>query len=235
MFDNFMDFFQKNKIQFLVLWIIIFLLLFSGMKALGFSPDWEEEQMEEEVSASLDSQLTVSDPVVGEEVNVGEEVKLNIVPATFPAIDEDDPIRIEIPVINVKSDVQNPQSNDIDILDSALLSGVVHYPNSGSLEDTSNMFLFGHSSQLPVVRNQSFKAMNNLDQLLLGDKIYVYSKSKRYTYVVSSVREVSAENALVTFDTDRKMLTLSTCNNFGEKEDRFVIEAEYESSRPIIF
>jgi sortase (surface protein transpeptidase) len=60
-----------------------------------------------------------------------------------------------------------------------------------------NMFIFGHST---------------------GAKIY--------RYMVSSVVLVDQTRALVEFN-DKNMLTLSTCNTFGAKSERYVVEANY--------
>ena len=52
-------------------------------------------------------------------------------------------------------------------------------------------------------------------------------KRKRFTYRVRSVDKVDKDETLVTFDTKAHLLTLSTCNSFGSKSDRFVVVAEF--------
>ena len=44
---------------------------------------------------------------------------------------------------------------------------------------------------------------------------------------------ISAEKELVEFNTKSKILTISTCNNFGEKSDRYVVESEFVDKNSI--
>lgn len=137
------------------------------------------------------------------------------------------PDKIVIEKIGVSSPVMNPDTTDIATLDAELKKGAVRYPGSGFLNEESNMFLFGHSTGLKNVQNRAYEAFNHLDKLNVGDRIRVYAKDSVYEYKVTSVSLAQAEDALVTFSTGKKMLTLSTCNTFGKKEDRFVVTAEF--------
>jgi LPXTG-site transpeptidase (sortase) family protein len=136
------------------------------------------------------------------------------------------PLTIKIPSIDVDVEVYNPQSTSTEVLDSFLAKGAVHYPGSGNL-GYGNIFIFGHNTRLAVVNNQGFKAFNGLRDLKAGDLIYVYSEKNIFTYKVSSVTLEGADKALVVFNTQIHKLTLSTCDTFGAKSDRYVVEAEY--------
>lgn len=138
------------------------------------------------------------------------------------------PDQIIIEKIGVNSVVNKPDNPDIKILDESLLSGAVHYPGSGSLE-RGNIFIFGHSTNWQIVRNQAFKTFNNLDKLQKGDEIIIVAGNKNYIYGVQSVKLVDEDYALVEFDSSKKMLTLSTCNTFGQKQERWVVEADFIS------
>ncbi len=135
------------------------------------------------------------------------------------------PIRVSIPIANIEVPIVSPASTDVDTLDEALTKGVVLYPNSGVLGARNNMLFFGHSSHLPVVNNPAYKAFNNLEYVRLGDDIYLDSTDTRFRYRVSSVRLTTADEELISFNTSRRMITLSTCNTFGKKAERFVVEA----------
>lgn len=140
------------------------------------------------------------------------------------------PVKIIIEKIGVNSIIQNPTTTNIYTLDELLLKGVVRYPGSG-LPGEGNMFLFGHSTGLKVVKNQAFKAFNNLKNLAAGDVISVYSDKHVYTYKVNNVKLAKSSDVLVDFSVKKNMLTLSTCNTFGQKEDRYVVEADYVGER----
>lgn len=141
------------------------------------------------------------------------------------------PVRISIPSISLEASVSNPESTSIAVLDAALLSGAVRYPTSGKLgEENANVVLFGHSSYLPVVKNQGFKIFNGIQKLRAGDTIVVYSAGTAYTYAVESVSKQNTASAGIPLVVDGKKLTLSTCDSFGSTTDRFVVVANFVES-----
>ncbi len=139
------------------------------------------------------------------------------------------PIRVVIDKIGINTPVSNPASTDLSVLNSELQKGAVRYPGSGTL-GKGNMFIFGHSTGIKVVNNQAYKAFNNLKELEKGDVIHIQSNDNSYNYKVTSVRLVDSTEALVTFSDDSNMLTLSTCNVFGQKQERYVVEAVFIKS-----
>lgn len=143
------------------------------------------------------------------------------------------PVSIRIPRIGVDTAINNPGSSNLKVLDDALLSGAVRYPGSAYLGEDATMFLFGHQSALPVVRNQAFKAFNDLQLLEAGDVVSVYSDTTVYEYSVTSVTKVRAEEALIPLTSGEQKLVLSTCNSFGDPGERYVVEAEFISKRTI--
>lgn len=143
------------------------------------------------------------------------------------------PVRIRIPSVGIDTPIQNPASSDIKDLDYALLSGAVRYPGSALLGQDSRMFVFGHQSGLPVVRNQAFKAFNNLQNVKVGQEIEVYSADSVYRYRVISVEHASVDTGIVELGGNDRMLILSTCDSFGKKTDRNVVKAEFVSQQLI--
>ncbi len=123
--------------------------------------------------------------------------------------------------------VENPTSRDIAILDTALLKGVVRHPDSGDFERIGTIVLFGHSSYLPNVMNKNFQAFNGIQKLAWGDIIRLESESREYVYRVDRVYEASASDASaeVKVEAGKRKLTLVTCDSFGSKSDRFIVEA----------
>jgi len=145
-----------------------------------------------------------------------------------------EPVRVVIESVGIDFEIINPQSRDVTILDRALMEGVVHYPGSGSLEENTNIFLFGHSSHLPEVHNPAFQAFNNLEKASVGDIIRVQSESAEYRYEVRVVLLTDANDALVSLSDKEKQLTLSTCNSFGAQTERFVVEADFIGKYPLV-
>ena len=180
----------------------IFVVSFVALYFLGFVPN--ELQDKSTVSSSVD---TASTTVVNK-----KQYEL--------------PVRITIEKIGVNTIVQNTDTTNIYALDELLLNGVVRYPGSG-LPGEGNMFFFGHSTGLRVVNNQAFRAFNNLKDLVAGDMISVYGDKHLYTYKVNNVKLANSEDVLVDFSIKKNMLTLSTCNTFGQKQERYVVEADF--------
>lgn len=136
------------------------------------------------------------------------------------------PVQIEIPVIGVRANVSNPNTTDVAALDRALLFGAVRYPSTAKLGEDGNVLLFGHSSHLPVVHNQAYKAFNDIQNLKNGEPIYVIGETKTYTYVVENVASATVDTGEIPLSLSGAKLTLVTCDNFGTKADRFIVTAK---------
>lgn len=143
------------------------------------------------------------------------------------------PQAIRIPAIGLSVDVMNPAKTDIATLDDALLAGAVRYPGSATLGAEGNVVIFGHSSYLPVVHNQAFKAFNGIEKLRIGDRITIEGTEKAYLYAVEEVGSADAESDAIPLSVDGSLLTLSTCDSFGAKTDRFVVVARLIETRDL--
>jgi LPXTG-site transpeptidase (sortase) family protein len=140
------------------------------------------------------------------------------------------PVRIIFDTLDKEVMVQNPDTKSVAELDNALLEGVVRHPGSANFSETGTIFILGHSSYLPVVRNKNFQAFNGIQKLKWGDTVRLQSKDKEYVYSVDRVYEAKASDAEVTIEWGTPKLTLATCNSFGSKDDRFVVEATLVST-----
>lgn len=155
-------------------------------------------------------------------------------PAVAPAPVAEFPTRVVVPAIALEAPILNPATTTIAILDQALLSGAVRYPTSARLNEEGNVILSGHSSYLPIVRNPAYKTFNDIQKLRAGDTIEVYSATTRYTYVVRTVATENATLATIPLRVEGRVLTLSTCDSFGTKADRFVVTADFVDSQSIV-
>lgn len=141
------------------------------------------------------------------------------------------PTGIFIPSIGVDAQILHPSSILVDVLDEALKKGAVYYPGSGTLED-GNIFLFGHSTNWLVVQNQAYKTFNDLDKLNKGEEISLKGEDgKTYVYEVETVTLVNSDTAFVDLSRTGRRLTISTCDTFGKKADRWVVDAVFKEVR----
>lgn len=135
------------------------------------------------------------------------------------------PSRVFIPSVGIDTVVLQPGSPVVEVLDSALSKGAVYYPGSGFIEQ-GNVFIFGHSSGLPVVINQAYKTFNGIEKTKIGDEIILYDGTgKKHTYIIERVYQADSESAFIDLSRNGRRLTISTCNSFGSKTDRWVVDA----------
>lgn len=198
---------QKDFKKFTLTWFLAFCALFTFSSIAGLLP-YEND----------------GEPVFAEDLDsIKEEVQNPV----------GEPLRITSDVIGLNTAILNPDSTDINVLNGELAKGAVRYPGSGMAGENANMFVFGHSSHLPVVNNPAYKSFNNIEKFEKGDEIDVFTRDARYTYKVRGVELVDAREALVELETGEAILTLSTCNNFGASTDRFVVEAVLDNVEKI--
>lgn len=194
-----------RKWSFLGASLLVFLVSFSLLESAGFVPEAAEK-----VAEAPRQTATALDALVREE-----------------------PVRMEIPAIELEVPVANPKSTDVAVLDAALLKGAVRYPTSAKLGEVGNTVLFGHSSYLPVVHNRAYKAFNAIQELEKGDRITVYGDDHAYVYAVDSVHKADAEQDAIPLTKTGHTLTLVTCDSFATKSDRFVVTATLVESYPV--
>lgn len=174
-------------------------------------------------------------PTVTEEVAQEEVVEVETETETeTPAVNVDAyPNKIIFDSLDREVVVLNPETASIEALDAALLSGVVRHPDSADFNDTGTIFLLGHSSYLPVVRNKNFQAFNGIEKLEWGDTIRLRSDDMEYVYSVDRIYQTKASDASVDIERGVSKLILATCNSFGTKDDRFIVEATLVKSIPL--
>ncbi|MGB4076080.1 MAG: sortase [Minisyncoccia bacterium] len=202
--------FYARKWTFLVVFLVLFFLLHVLLTAAGLSP------------VSVKNRENVSRPPQVEQTSNTEDLPK----VTLPAGGGEIPVRIEIPTLGIRALVVNPTSANIATLDQALLAGTVRYPGSGIPGEEGNVLIFGHSSHLPVVYNQAFKAFNEIQELERGDRIILYGETNVFLYEVEKVEEANASTDAIPLAVSGAYLTLATCNNFGTKQDRFIVTAK---------
>ncbi len=164
-------------------------------------------------------------PELGEKKNVVEETR-TVGPIALPS-------RIVISSIGLDLPVQNPGTRDIAALDALLKAGPARYVDSAKLGEKGNVLIFAHSSHLPVVHNQMYKAFNRVPELVEGNVITVIGTDssgvqKSYLYVVRSVRRGDAHEEIIDLSAKSgTRLTLVTCDTLTSKSTRWILEADF--------
>ncbi len=208
--------FKLRKVPFFIVFFVVVTATYAVLYTIDFIPEPPAPQESEETSSTLAATADEGEVVADEPVAYPEPIKI-----IFDSLDEREVL------------VLNPASREIADLDAALLEGVVRHPDSADFEDEGNIFILGHSSYLPNVMNGNFQAFNGIQKLTWGDRIRLQSKDTEYVYRVEKVYEATASEAVVPFTPGEARLTLATCDSFGSKDDRFIVEAVLIGSGPI--
>jgi LPXTG-site transpeptidase (sortase) family protein len=212
MFQNLFDRILGNKLAFLGTFFLVFFSTYLFLVAIDFVP--EPKVQREDVVVEKTATTTIE-----------KIVDKNQVPPSMLGT-QTLPDSVYIKKLDRTVSVANPDSRAIADLDAALLHGVVRHPDSADLAQDGNVFILGHSSYLPNVINKNFQAFNGIQDLKWGDIIEVTSDSHVFIYEVEKVYKASAEDLTVPISGTGPRLTLATCNSFGSKDDRFIVEAK---------
>jgi LPXTG-site transpeptidase (sortase) family protein len=219
-FDQLYREIKLRKVPFFVVFFIIVFVTYSILFAIDFIPEPVTSVSSEEDTEEMEETNTIADN--GEVTPFISEQNVSALPKKiiFDSLDK------EITILN-------PESRSIADLDTALLSGVVRHPDSADFNTVGNILIVGHSSYLPTVFNKNFQAFNGIQNLVWGDTVRLQSDDTEYIYRVQKVYEAKSSAVFVPSTPGKAQLTLSTCNSFGSKDDRFIVEATLVDSRAL--
>lgn len=207
---------KPSKKAFAVVFVVLFFLSFSAADSVGFVPYY--------IDGSAPRSIALDDlPQLG---NKQQPVATSTQPVTETAAAPVKPERIIVSSIDLDLPIQNPSTRDIEALDEVLKKGPARYVDSALLGAKGNVLIFAHTSHLPVVHNQMYKAFNRLPELESGDTVTIVGEGKKYLYSVTKVRRADAEEELIDLSPTGNRLTLVTCDTLTSKSSRWVIEAE---------
>ncbi len=215
MIFSLMDEIWERKYTFIGTFFLVFLFSYLCLVAIDFVPEPITSESEKETEESNVEESSVART---------EQNNFQLLVGTVngPVL----PNSIYIEKLDRTIKVLNPDSRSIADLDTALLSGVVRHPDSSDLSEDGTVFILGHSSYLPSVINKNFQAFNGIQDLKWGDTITLTSDRYVLTYEVEKVYKAKAEDVTVPIAGTGPRLTLATCNSFGSKDDRYIVEAK---------
>ena len=120
---------------------------------------------------------------------------------------------LRIPSIDSENPVREGVSADV------LADSLGHEPDTAYIGEGGNCVIAGH-------RNYSFGSFfNRLNEVKIGDVIYVDTVSDSFAYVVDEIMVVEPEDLSVLLPSDEDILTLYTCTPLYIATHRLVIVA----------
>lgn len=124
---------------------------------------------------------------------------------------------LNIPKINLEVAIKRGVTNEI------LKDSVGHFENTSMPGEYGNFSVAGHRA---YTNNKFF---SNLDELEIGDEVYVLSNNENYKYIVKSIDVVTPDKMEVLDSTDKskKEITLVTCTPKYIGSHRLIVKGEY--------
>lgn len=139
------------------------------------------------------------------------------------------PDMLVIERLSIKAPIVYPKGSSETDFQNALRGGVVHYPDTARPGEPGNVFIFGHSSDLPWARGDYKTVFALLPQIGKGDDILVSDPSgNTFKYTVIDTFQTSANNVALLDQGDgtRRRLTLQTSYPIGTALRRWIVIAE---------
>lgn len=139
-----------------------------------------------------------------------------------------------IPKINVEVPVIFGSATDVKSMNVAMAGGVANYSVRGASAkpgEVGNFAISGHSAGNVYERSDYKFIFSGLTRLGEGDLIYMDYEGVRYTYRVTSTREVDPSNVkalvdIVKENPGKPMITLITCTPLGSSKYRLLVAGE---------
>lgn len=119
-----------------------------------------------------------------------------------------------IPRLDLQKIIHEGQS------EKTLNQGAWHRPGTGTPED-GNMVIAGHRFNFG---GQSM--FYHLDKMRVDDEIGVYWKGEAYTYRVTKIEEVTADDVSIEQPSEDRRLTIYTCTPLWSAKNRLVVHAK---------
>ncbi|MCB9819031.1 sortase [Candidatus Nomurabacteria bacterium] len=221
-FSYFFNQILPSASAFLGVFFIVMMIGYGFLYFIDFVPEAPEDEVKSEETVINEN----------DETSLTKEVEET--PVLLDNNGSAQPISITLGSLDRTVSVLNPTSRSIPDLDAALLKGVVRHPDSADLNDQNgNMLILGHSSYLNNVFNKNYQAFNGIQNMTWGDTITLKSADTEYTYRVDKVYQAKASAVSIPTTSNGARLTLATCNTFGAKEDRFIVEAVLVSKKAL--
>lgn len=215
--------------------VAIFFLLISLFGTLGFLPPFIQEEVQPDPLFKIFTNENTNRTETAQGNTSPDKNTVRETPSVqyHQGVEKETPIRLVIPSIGVDTTVVNPQSQLVTVLNKALTDGAVRYPSSGLLNEKRNVYIFGHSAYSKVLTQAFYRTFNGFERLKQGSEIRVYGTDYIYIYRVANVSFIKDTIAYVDVDEQNQVLTLSTCNAFGAKDDRIIVRASFVNRLPL--
>ncbi|OQA02787.1 MAG: Sortase family protein [bacterium ADurb.Bin400] len=130
---------------------------------------------------------------------------------------------LRIPSINVTAPITWEIENQPGIVKSNLQNGLIHIKGTALPGSNGNVFVTGHSSDLPWAKGNYKTVFALLGHVVIGDVVHINYQDKDYLYKVSEIKTVQPTDVSVMQSTENPSLSLMTCTPVGTTLRRLVV------------
>ncbi len=179
------------------------------------------------------NQTIVSNVVAYMSPNNTEVNEITAIDPTVTTAVHDVPTLI-IPKINVEVPVTFGSETDVKSMNRAMANGVANFSINGASAkpgEIGNFVISGHSAGNVYEASDYKFIFSGLTRMAQGDLVYMDYNGVRYTYRITSTREVLPTNVQALIDITNEnpgkpMITLITCTPLGSSKYRLLVAGE---------
>lgn len=149
-------------------------------------------------------------------------------PAIIPVVKKVTPNFLIIETLNIKAPIVYVEENKEEVFQTALQTGVVHFPGTANPGEFGNVYILGHSSDYAWTKGEFKTVFASLPEIQKGVEITISdSEGNPFTYIVTGTKIVSPDElSVLDQDLKKKTLTLQTSYPLGTALKRFIVTAE---------
>lgn len=143
--------------------------------------------------------------------------------SSSPSVSEN---RIYMPQINVDVPIVEVAANETET--QALDKGAIHRaPDNGNPKDGGNYVIAAHRFTLGITpaQTRAKSPFYHIDQMKVGDQVYVDYNGTRYAYKIFKKETVAASDVAIENRTATPQLTIYSCGLSGSRDGRDVLFA----------
>lgn len=148
-----------------------------------------------------------------------------------PGPEMGEPSRLTIPSLGIAAPIQYATEKTEAAYQAALLNGVVHYPDTASVGEVGNAYLFGHSSDYVWSPGHYKTVFALLPKIQIGAEVVVSNADGEVFHYRVVKKAVVTPDDLSVLNQDtggEKILTLQTSYPVGTALKRYIVTCELE-------
>jgi len=136
--------------------------------------------------------------------------------------------QLVVPSLGIEAPIVYVDQTGEAAFQEALIDGVVHYPGTALPGKEGNVYIFGHSSDLPLSKGKFKTIFAKLPDIETGAEIKITDqRGREFTYEVTGTQVIEPDDlSVLTQDPTKHQLTLQTSYPVGTARKRFIVTSE---------